>query len=60
MEFCIRKLPICEMHKFLSLFHISGTLERGHIVNVWLCQPLYFHCFDLTCVGAQTTICFTL
>lgn len=53
MEVCMTKVSICEMHKFLSLFFtFQETWEPSHIVNVWLPEPLYFHCFDLPCVGA--------
>lgn len=38
--------------KFLSFFHISEDLGHNCIISVWLCKPLYFHCFDPTCVWA--------
>ena len=37
---------------FTFFFTFQETWEPSHIVNVWLPEPLYFHCFDLPCVGA--------
>ena len=37
---------------FFHFFHISGDLGAKPHYKWWLPEPLYFHCFDLPCVGA--------